>query len=139
MSLNEIIFIVLPLAAIAVFAQPILTTIGWDGQDDAGVFSIVANGVTNLTTGTNYTLETPLGTNRIEIRAHSGTLSSEPFVTNIVVSADTIITHWPETSASITGPWKKRDFGSVTNPVDPVQFVRVGQSIKTQTNKTLSP
>ena len=140
MSINEFaIIFLLSLAALAVLAQPIKTTIGWDGQPDASVFSVVANGATNLTTWTNYTLETPLGTNRIEIRAHSGTLSSEPFVTNILVSADTIITHWPETSGSVLGPWTKRDFGSVTNPVESVLFVRVGQSTKTQTNRTLVP
>lgn len=118
---------------------PIMTMVGWDSQSDADSFSVVVGNITNVTTSTNILVPTKIGTNKIEVRSHKGHLASSPLVTNIVVSVDTVVTHWPETSGSITGPWKKGDFGSVTNPVDPVQFVRVGQSIKTQTNKTLNP
>jgi hypothetical protein len=118
--------------------EPIRTTIAWNGQTDADAFSLVFRGVTNLTTGTNYTLETPTGTNRLELRAHKGTLASVPVVTNLVVGIDTIINHWPETSSKVTGPWTKTTFGSVTNPVNTnITFVRVGQSMTVITNAAL--
>ena len=122
---------------VVVTNEPIRDSYCWNAQADADVYSLVFRGVTNLTTGTNYTLDTPPGTNRLELRAHKGSLASAPVVTNIVVSVDTIVDHWPETSSKVTGPWSRMTFGSVTNPTVAVAFVRVGQSLTVQTNKDL--
>jgi len=118
---------------------PIMTMVGWDSQPDADSFSVVVGNITNVTTSTNILVPTKIGTNKVEVRAHKGTLASNPLSTNIVVSVDKIVAHWPETSASATGPWIRQEFGSVTNPNDPFRFVRVGQSITAQTNKALKP
>lgn len=119
--------------------EPIKTWLGWDADTNATAWTAAVGGITNRTTTNTVSVTTPPGTNRLELRTYYGTNSSQPLITHIVVAVNTYIDHWPETAATPTGPWTRRQYGTLTNPPGPFGVLRTGQSKLVQTNRGLLP
>lgn len=125
--------------------EPVLyqTKLAWDPHPSADAFSLIVAGRTNVTTMTEAVVTTPEGKWPVELRAHRGSLSSEPVATNLAVTTATWLRVVPAARTNL-GPlvpsvWPTNEINTARLPTN--VFIGFGAIIvrRGETNRSLLP